>query len=257
MLEVLASTTSHKREALVPTLTVFAKLGFVDLDLNLHHFLEKREDPAAIARMVSSAGQRIHVVSGGWCDFFHAPPDIQKTFDSVHRQVGLSRTLGASVLRLFFGRLERHAFDGAALDRVAGNIAGLAEQHPGMTFVFENHDGASLDPVVCRDILARVNQPSIRMNFDPINFERVGIASLDALNAVQPWVGHVHLKGLEAGHYCGFGEGDVDLTPALRRLLKSGYRGQFSVEYEGPNDGTIRLIQGIERARERIRILQL
>ena len=42
-----------------------------------------------------------------------------------------------------------------------------------MLFNFENHDGASLHPEVCREILQRVDRPNIRMNFDPINFERV------------------------------------------------------------------------------------
>ena len=38
--QVLASTTSHKREPLLPTLDVFSRLGLRDLDLNLHHIIE-------------------------------------------------------------------------------------------------------------------------------------------------------------------------------------------------------------------------
>ena len=37
---VLASTTSHKREPLLPTLEVFSRLDLRDIDLNLHHILE-------------------------------------------------------------------------------------------------------------------------------------------------------------------------------------------------------------------------
>jgi sugar phosphate isomerase/epimerase len=117
-----------------------------------------------------------------------------------------------------------------------------------MTFNFENHDGASLDPAICAEILGRVDQPNIRMNFDPINFARVGVDGLQALAAVQRFVGHVHLKGLERGEYCEFGAGDVDLMPVLRRLLDGGYTGQFTVEYEGPFDGTLRLYQSVRRA---------
>ena len=117
-----------------------------------------------------------------------------------------------------------------------------------MTFVFENHDGASLVPEICREVLERVDRPNIRMNFDPINFERAGVDAAAALAAVRPFVAHVHLKGLERGEFCEFGTGDVDLTPVLQRLVGQGYAGDFTVEYEGPFDGTLRLYQSVERA---------
>ena len=87
------------------------------------------------------------------------------------------------------------------------------------------------------------------MNFDPINFERVGVGALAALQIVRPFVGHVHLKGLEDGKYCEFGAGDVDLGPVLRSLIEQGYEGGFSVEYEGENDATLRLYESVRRAR--------
>jgi len=37
MTHVLASTTSHKREPLLPTLEVFGRLGLREVDVNLHH----------------------------------------------------------------------------------------------------------------------------------------------------------------------------------------------------------------------------
>jgi len=250
MPEVLASTTSHKREALVPTLEAFARLGLLDLDLNLHHFLEKGEDPERVARAASAAGPRVPVGSGGWCDFSHAPPRIDETFRSVDRQIEIAQRLGASTLRLFFGRLPADAWSTDALATSSSNISKLADRHPDILFVFENHDGASLDPRVCRDILARVDRPTVRMNFDPINFARAGVQLSDASAIVEPWIGHVHLKGLQGGEFCEFGVGDVDLMPILRHLIAGGYRGRFSVEYEGPNDGTLRLYQSVMRARE-------
>jgi sugar phosphate isomerase/epimerase len=88
------------------------------------------------------------------------------------------------------------------------------------------------------------------MNFDPINFERVGVNCNAALETVRPCVAHVHLKGLERGEYCEFGVGDVDLTAVLQSLAASGFAGSFSVEYEGPYDKTIRLLQSFQRARK-------
>ena len=132
------------------------------------------------------------------------------------------------------------------------NLRALSDRHPSMRFVLENHDGASLDPQVCLDVLAAVDRPNVRMNFDPINFERAGVDGLDAARLLAPFVGHVHLKGLQDGEFCEFGVGDVDLAPVLAVLDAAGFSGAFSVEYEGSFDKTLRLYQSVKRARAMI-----
>jgi sugar phosphate isomerase/epimerase len=246
---VLASTTSHKREPLLETLDVFSRLGLRDLDLNLHHFIEEGVAVDAAAAAVDARAQRVWVVSGGWCDFFHEPPHIAGTFESVARQVDMAQRLGARVLRLFFGRLPRASYSPALEERITDNLRRLSDRHETTTFVFENHDGASLVPEICRAVLQRVDRRNIRMNFDPVNFARAGVDPETARAAVQPFVAHVHLKGLDRGEYCEFGSGDLDLTPVLQRLVQRGYAGDFTVEYEGRFDGTLRLFRSVERAR--------
>jgi sugar phosphate isomerase/epimerase len=249
MPRVLASTTSHKREPLMLALEVFGKLGLRDVDLNLHHILEAGEKPLAVAAAAAAHRVGVWMVSGGWCDFFRPAPDIEATFQSVARQVDIARVFHVSRLRLFFGRLAYQDYSRAAFDLIRGNLLRLSDRHPEMTFVFENHDGASLRPEVCHEILTAVARPNILMNFDPINFAKAGVDPMAALNAVAGLVGHVHLKGLQQGEYCEFGEGDVDLSAVVRSLLNQGYTGSFSVEYEGPFDGTLRLYRSVARAR--------
>jgi sugar phosphate isomerase/epimerase len=246
---ILASTNSHKAEPLLPTLEVFSRLDLRDIDLNLHHILERGTPVRPITDALAARDLRVWVVSGGWCDFFHRAPQIEETFKSVARQVEIARQLGVGQLRLFFGHLRYEDYSPSCLELVSGNLWRVSDQHPAVALMFENHDGASLRPEVCRDILERVDRPNIRMNFDPINFERAGVNALTALDIVRPFVGHVHLKGLENGEFCEFGAGDVDLVPVLRSLIGQGYRGGFSVEYEGPNDGTLRLYESVKRAR--------
>jgi sugar phosphate isomerase/epimerase len=246
---VLASTTSHKREPLLPTLEVFSRLGLRDLDLNLHHILELGVPIEDVVRRTGALGLRLWVVSGGWCDFYHGAPAIEQTFASVARQVAIARSLGVDQLRLFFGRLKLAEYSATSFETITANLLRLSDAHPEMRFMFENHDGASLDPAICRDVLARVGRPNIQMNLDPINFEKAGVDSGYALDLVRPAVGHVHLKGLEHGEYCEFGLGDVDLVPVIRSLLDGGYDGSFTVEYEGRFDGTLRLYESVKRAR--------
>lgn len=246
---VLASTTSHKRESLAQTLEVFGRLGLNDVDLNLHHLIETGVTARSVVAAADAAAVRIRAVSGGWCDFFHEGAEAQKTDQSVDRQVMIAAELGARILRLFFGRLDRPEYSPVHLDVVSRNLLRLSDRHPEMLFVFENHDGASLRPEMCGEVLQRVDRENIRMNFDPINFERAGVDSLAALSLLRRYVRHVHLKGLERGEFCEFGAGDVDLGPFVASLLGQCYSGLFTVEYEGPFDGTLRLYQSVQRAR--------
>ena len=246
---VFASTTGHKREPLAATMAVFAKLGLRDLDLNLYPFIEGDLTPAAAADTAAAHGLRIWAASGGWCDFFQGPPDIDHTFASVAKQVSIATRLGVPQLRLFFGRRSFFEYTRDAHEAVCRNLVRLSKTHPELMFVFENHDGASLHPEICREILERVGRPNIWMNFDPINFAKVHVDPMAALDVVRPFVAHVHLKGLDNGKFCEFGAGQIDLTPVVHTLLSAGYPGAFSVEYEGDGDGTVRLVQGVMRAK--------
>ncbi len=250
--QILPSTTSHKAEALMPTLEVFARLGLTDLDLNLNHIVERGTAAADVRTALARNGQRVFIASGGWCDFFDEQPAIQKTFDSVERQVALTREFGVDRLRLFYGRMP-YAQWSSAKRRVAGdNIRLIGERHPDITFIFENHDGASSSPEVCGAILEDVNLANVRHTFDAINFEHRGVKTMNALRRLQPLVGHVHLKGYDGEHFCEFGQGTVDLHPMLDALARGGYRGAFTVEYEGAGDRTLRLYTSVQRARSTV-----
>jgi sugar phosphate isomerase/epimerase len=255
-LQLLPSTTSHKHEPLLPTLAIFSRLGLCDLDLNLNHFIEHAATVHDVQRVLAENHQRVWIASGGWCDFFDGEPKIQATFASVTRQVEIARSLGVVTLRLFFGRLEYERYSADARATIVRNIRRVADEYPDILFAFENHDGASSHPDVCRQVLEGVDRPNVRLTFDPINFEHRGVNSLEAARELQPLIAHVHLKGYERGGFCEFGVGDVDLTPVLRLLIDGGYLGALTVEYEGPFDRTLRLYESVRRARLAVDRLQ-
>jgi len=247
--QILPSTTSHKAEALIPSLEVFARLGLTDLDLNLNHIIERGTSPGEVRAALAANGQRVMIASGGWCDFFDEQPEIQKTIDSVDRQVALTREFDVDRLRLFYGRMPEAQWSAATRATAVENVRSIGARYPDITFLFENHDAASSNPDVCGSILEGVNLPNVRHTFDAINFEHRGVKTMDALRRLQPLVGHVHLKGYDGEHFCEFGEGTVDLDPMLESLVRSGYRGGFTVEYEGAGDRTLRLYTSVQRAR--------
>ena len=247
-LQVVPSTTSHKREPLLPTLEIFARLGFRDVDLNLSHFIEKGTGIDEACRALAQNGQRAVIASGGWCDFFDRAPRIAQTFESVARQIDLARRVGARSLRLFFGRLPHEDYGPEARQLAAEHIRCVADAYPDVLLMFENHDGASSHPRVCREVIEEVDRPNARLVFDPINFEHRGVSGLEAIPHLHRFIAHVHLKGYNHGQFCEFGAGQVDLTPVLRDLGRHGYGGGFTVEYEGTFDRTLRLYVGHRNA---------
>ena len=249
---ILPSTTSHKAEALIPTLDVFARLGFTELDLNLNHIVERGTPPGEVRAALAANGQRVMIASGGWCDFFDDEPASGRTFESVDRQVALTREFGVDRLRLFYGRMPYAEWSPTRRAIAARNIRRIGAMYPDITFVFENHDGASSNPEVCATLLEEVHLPNVRHTFDAVNFEHRGVNTMDALRRLQPWVGHVHLKGYDGEHFCEFGQGRVNLGPMLDALIHGGYRGAFTVEYEGVGDRTVRLYTSVQRARSAI-----
>ena len=92
---ILASTTAHKREPLLDTLEMFGRLGLCDLDLNLHHLIEGAVPVSSVVTAADAHGLRVWALSGGWCDFYHRAPEVEDTFASVARQVGIAGELGA------------------------------------------------------------------------------------------------------------------------------------------------------------------
>ena len=97
---VLPSTTSHKHEALIPTLDLFARLGFTDLDLNLNHIVERGAGVDEIRSTLDANDQRVWIASGGWCDFFDEGVKAGETEASVERQIALARRLGVDAALL-------------------------------------------------------------------------------------------------------------------------------------------------------------
>ncbi len=146
---MLTSTTSHKREPLLPTLEVFARLGLRDLDLNLHHILEDGVPVDAVAQSVAANGLASVDRVRRLVRFLprRAGDRARRSPRSIAQVAHRRRSSASSPLRLFFGRLDLRGLlarrAGHGVRRTSG---GCPTGIPAMRFVFENHDGASLHP---------------------------------------------------------------------------------------------------------------
>jgi len=236
------STTSHKYENNEDVFRLFNNNDLRYIEYNLTPIMDGKIKADLVQKLLKKYNLIVKVIGGGWCDFFYSGKKIVDTFNSIKMQINIAEILDCKSIRLFFGRGKYGSINQEVLDTIVMNISYIAEKYPDVNFYFENHDGASLVPKFCLDVMEKINRPNVKLNFDPINFEKAGINSNIAYNLLKNHISHVHLKGLLSGSYCGYGYGDVKLDDIIKDLINSNYKNIFTIEYEGPGNAISNLI---------------
>lgn len=105
----------------------------------------------------------------------------------------------------------------------------------GLTIAVKPHVGSALDkPEYCRDLIAAVDSPRIRLAFDFSHFVHRGFDLVETARLLAPLSVFVHLKDRAAGEkavrFVLPGEGTIDTALLLKSLVAEGYRGPVLVE---------------------------
>lgn len=181
---------------------------------------------------------------------------VDSDFDAERRRcrraLEAAHRLGASLVRVFSyfvpgGAYRRYR---AEITRRIAAFAADAER-AGVTLVLENESYVYGDSAErCLDLIQAVGSAALRFAFDPANFVQVGIRPYaEAWPLLSPYVAHVHIKDAVAVDRGGFspypqrvaeerlmdsvrppGQGDGELRPLLRDLIRQSYRGFLTVE---------------------------
>ena len=121
-------------------------------------------------------------------------------------------------------------------DEVVGRLGEWAAtaERAGMTLLLENEGDLWGDtPERCRDLLATVDSPALRLTLDTGNFASLGIASYDtAYPMLKPWLRHIQIKDVrrEPKQVVPAGHGDGQIPEVLAAALRDGYEGYLSLE---------------------------
>jgi fatty-acyl-CoA synthase len=120
----------------------------------------------------------------------------------------------------------------AALRAVADHAARRA-----VLVCLETHDSWS-DPVHVREVMQRVDRPSIGVTWDVMHPVRAAGRTIDeTFRLLEPWIMHVHMHDGVAQRdrleFRPIGTGDIDHRRVVDLLSLSGYRGYLSGEWIG------------------------
>ncbi|MBQ0092041.1 MAG: sugar phosphate isomerase/epimerase [Clostridiales bacterium] len=194
-------------------------------------------------------------------NFFQKDPE--KEVERVKKHVDLAAACGIKLMRhdvmaSFYEGYEGPKTFAAVLPVVAPAIREVAEYaaSKGVMTCSENHGRIVQDSERMLAVFAAVNHPNYRYLCDIGNFGGVDEDCAIAVSKLLPLIEHVHVKDAfwrsgmlpnpgrgwnktRAGNYRRatiFGQGDAPTYQCVRTILESGYKGYFSLEFEGIED---------------------
>jgi sugar phosphate isomerase/epimerase len=140
-------------------------------------------------------------------------------------------------VRAFLGELPTGVQAASVYGRAAECLDAAAHyaQSVGVKVALEPHDDFSRPDAVV-PLLERVQHPALGVIWDLGNAYSVGQTLAEGFEAVRQRLSYVQVKDGHGQrpdwHLTPVGAGDVPIPEAVRLLLRSGYAGAFSVEWE-------------------------
>ena len=109
-----------------------------------------------------------------------------------------------------------------------------------MVVALETHKGPTQNAEAMLALMAEVNHPNVRLNFDTGNiaYYNDGVDPCDELEKVKQFVRNVHLKDsrgkLEDWYFPAVGDGGAVDFSRVREILDAvGFAGPYTIEIEG------------------------
>lgn len=183
-------------------------------------------------------------------DLADPDPDArERSLRSILEGIEIAKCLETPIVRVFSGSLREGVRYDAALEWVVGGLetAAARARDSNVTLCLENHGLLAGRGSQTKDIIDRVDSLALRSTFDTGNFLLVDERPTVSLEALLPYVAHVHVKDFRpdpAGKYVSLGgaryegapagDGAAELREVVSRLRDAGYQGAYVLEYEGP-----------------------
>jgi sugar phosphate isomerase/epimerase len=155
--------------------------------------------------------------------------------ERLERAIATAEYLDTRLIRIFSYYVPPEKLDDARSE-VIERLGALVEQatRAGVTLLHENERGIYGEQATrCRDLLATINSPTLRMAFDPANFVQAGVRPMaDAWPLLKTHAVHIHIKDavFRDGSVRPAGQGDGAIPELLAALQRSAYNGYLTLE---------------------------
>lgn len=193
---------------------------------------------AATRRQLHDSGLEI-VCLGSSAQMHHREEsDLKKHLDEARAYIDLADKLSCSFVRVFPEKLGGDDQKDKSIGWIAENLAKLGEYAKGsqVAVLLESH-GDLVRVEDLQTVMTSAQSKNTGLIWDISNMWAVtGEAPDNVFRSLGPFIRHVHVKDVvkvnEKIRYVLPGKGVVPIAPALSALMRGGYHGFYSFEWE-------------------------
>lgn len=216
--------------------------------------------------VLSSTDIKIVTVNAG-NDFLKSDDlSFRKEIEKTKVCIDTAQALGVPLVRVFIGEPKEGMSTEGYFELAHQALAEVCKyaEKTNVLLALENHGRYSNDVKVINAVLARVNSPILNLNIDTGNFYWFGYSleeTENILDSLSSLAVHTHLKNAKAidrtkprsigeTETVRLWDGDIDIGRFVSNLMRQGYKGALSPEFEFKGMREMRQVELEEALRE-------
>jgi len=208
------------------------------MDLTKCSEFSSRDNIGATKKKISDKGLKI-VNLGSSTELHHDEAAIrQKHIDEGKRFIDLAEQIGCAYIRVFPNKLPKDKDKQATLELISKGLIELGEYAKGshVTVLMETHGDVVMTEDI-KKIIQSADGPHTGLVWDIVNMWSITKEPpADVYKELKKYIRHTHIKDAKLAdgklHYVTLGKGDTPIFEAVDVLVKDGYKGYYSFEWE-------------------------
>jgi sugar phosphate isomerase/epimerase len=209
-----------------------------ELDLNKCTEFSNAENRLATIKMMKEKGLRFVDLGSSANMHFADPVERKKNLDEARRFIDLARQVNCPYIRVFPNGFPKNQERDATMDLIVKGLLELGDHAKGsnVSILMESHgDLVKTDDL--EKIMKAARHPHVGMIWDVVNmWIETKEPPAAVYNKLKKYIRHAHIEDAKKVdgkiQYTLLGQGEVPIFEAIDVLVKGGYKGYYSFEWE-------------------------
>jgi sugar phosphate isomerase/epimerase len=162
----------------------------------------------------------------------------EKNLDDGRRFIDLAQQINCPYIRVFPNNFPKDQDKNVTMNLIAKGLATLGDyaKNKNVLVLMETHgDAVKMDDI--EKIMQSASNPNVGLVWDPVNMWTITKESpAEVYKKLKPYIHHTHIKDAKLvdgkPQYTFLGTGDAPIFEAIDALVKGGYKGYYSFEWE-------------------------